>query len=166
MNFSTRISSSNAEVLRSSVETIKVTNQYRRIIKQTWKEVEQVSKKYCTVVPLPPIVKQLNIKGDDLRNPGFISKQSKDPDKFEKFNKDMAAQDKEAIQSKVIDLQFHVDKDTFIECEHIMEIMRNAPSSGEGFGPSAGESFPSFGNSSSTPSIPSSPTPPPADGNF
>lgn len=129
MNYSVRVLSAVKESLKSSVDTIKETNKYRRIIKQTWKEVEKTSEKYCKVIPLPSIVKQLNIKGKDLKNEEFINKQSKEEGKFDKFNKDIKSLNKESIMSKIIDLQFHIDKDTFIECEHHLEIMRNAPMS-------------------------------------
>lgn len=124
MQYSVRVLRSVYQIAVASRKTLAKSNYFRRDIRQTWKEVVKRSLKYCRVIPLPPLVKQMGIKGKDLKDEKFLNAQADKNGQFDQFNKDIKSLDKESIMSKIIDLQFNIAEDTFTECEQELEAMR------------------------------------------
>lgn len=126
MNFSIRILTSIEDILASTKDTIKSTNIFTRKINTVLKEIDKLSEKYCEIVQIPQKISQLGIKGPDSKSPDFINKFANNANEFRDFNNKITNMSPGSIMSEVINLQFNVPKNTFTECEHILESLRNS----------------------------------------
>lgn len=137
MNFSPRVIKSILDIAKSIRSVTDLVNYATRVILQTWPEINQISEQICKVIPIPAIVKQMGVKGADLKNADFLSglvgsaTGNSEVSNFISQISQLASGGGgiAEIFNKVVGMQFQIKSDTFTEGEEVLSILRTAMSS-------------------------------------